>query len=327
MEKTHDMEQTANITYYHEVAGEWLAYSEFHLKESSHEKYRGILNKYLLPAFGACQISQLTTNCVGDFLKELRAAKASPKESCLSPQYINGILTVFRETAYYSAAKGWPFPCDFRYLSLKAEKKECSVFTHEESSQLVSYLLKDTDLSKMGILICFYTGMRLGELCALKWKDICLGECLLKVTHTMQRLTMQDDTSAKTKIIITAPKTPSSKREIPLPDFLLQLIRNFYCEEKEAFFLTGKPDKFTEPRVMQYRFLKYTRECGVRPLNFHALRHTFATQCVEMNFELKSLSEILGHSSVNITLNRYVHSSREMKKRNMDKLCLACKDM
>lgn len=87
--------------------------------------------------------------------------------------------------------------------------------------------------------------------------------------------------------------------------------------------MSGQADKIVEPRVMQYRFRKYTKECGIRSLNFHALRHTFATQCVEKDFELKSLSEILGHSSVDITLNRYVHSSTELKRKNMDKICLS----
>lgn len=283
--------KTASTIYYHEMAQEWLEYSEFRLKESSYQKYRGIMNKYLLPAFGVYQISQLTTSCVGEFLKHLRVTDLNRKGGKLSPQYINSILTVFRETSYYSAARGCPFPCDFHYLSQKVEKRECAVFSHEESTRLVSYLLKDMDRSKMGILLCFYTGMRLGELCALKWEDICLEDKLLKISHTMQRLSTTDSVSPRTKIIITEPKTPCSKREIPLPEFLLQMVRKFSCKEKEAFFLTGRTDKLVEPRVMQYRFLRYTKECGIRSLNFHALRHTFATQCVEMNFELKSLTK------------------------------------
>ena len=323
MKKSHDILRTTEDIFYREIAREWLEYSEFRLKESSYAKYRSILNKYLLPAFGNASICQLTTGRVGDFLKNLRVSEAEPSKGGLSPQYINCILTVFRETSYYSTSRGYPFPCNFRYLSQKTERKECSVFTHEESAKLASYLLEDMDLSKAGILLCFYTGIRLGELCALKWKDIHLEEHMLVISHTMQRLAATDTGDTKTKIIITAPKTSSSKREIPLPDFLFQIIKKFDCQEKEAFFLSGQADKIVEPRVMQYRFRKYTKECGIRSLNFHALRHTFATQCVEKDFELKSLSEILGHSSVNITLNRYVHSSTELKRKNMDKICLS----
>lgn len=325
MEKTEKLhfKKDMNGICYREIACEWLKYSEFRLKESSYEKYRGILNKYLLPEFGSSTLPQMTTEKIGEFLSSLRCSGPDSPRSVLSPQYINGILCVLRETARFSAFMGMPFPCDFRFLTQKVEKKECAVFSHEESIRLVGYLLEDTDRYKMGILLCLYTGMRLGELCALQWKDISMEEHLLKISHTMQRLTVADPGRRRTKIIITEPKTPSSRREIPIPDFLYRMLEKFPCTENQAFFLSGRADKLIEPRVMQYRFHRYTEQCGVRPLNFHALRHTFATQCVERDFELKSLSEILGHSSVNITLNRYVHSSRELKKRNMDKLCLA----
>lgn len=309
---------------YQEIACEWLKYSEFRLKASSYQKYRGILKKYLLPEFGTISIADMTTEKIGVFLASLRGPGPYCNQNGLTPQYINCILCVLREISRFSSSRGMPFPCDFHYLTQKVEKKECEVFTHEESVRLVKYLTEHMDRSRMGILLCFYTGMRLGELCALQWKDISLEEKLLKITHTMQRLTAVQESAAsgKTSIIITEPKTPSSRREIPLPDFLLGMLETFSCSEKDAYFLSGRTDKMIEPRVMQYRFRKYTQESGVRPLNFHALRHTFATQCVEQDFELKSLSEILGHSSVNITLNRYVHSSRELKRRNMEKLRL-----
>lgn len=321
MEKVHPVNVNEEPCY-REIACEWLKYSEFRLKESSYQKYRGILRKYLLPAFGDCPVSQMSACRIREFLADLREPGHDASKSGLSPQYINSILGVLRETSCYGASRGAAFPCSFRYLSQKVEHKECSVFSHEECVKLIACLLDRTDRCKMGILLCFYTGVRLGELCALQWQDIDLEERFLKITHTMQRLSAPDSENARTKVVITSPKTASSRREIPLPEFLFQKLRDFSCDDKNAFFLSGTSDRFIEPRVMQYRFLKYTRECGIRPLNFHALRHTFATQCVEKNFELKSLSEILGHSSVNITLNRYVHSSRQLKQRNMDKLCL-----
>lgn len=110
------------------------------------------------------------------------------------------------------------------------------MFTHEESHRLASYLLEDVDLYKAGILLCFFTGIRLGELCALKWEDIHLEEQMLTISHTMQRLAVTDIGEQRTKIVITAPKTSSSKREIPLPDFLFEIVKKFYCSEKDAFF-------------------------------------------------------------------------------------------
>lgn len=125
----------------------------------------------------------------------------------------------------------------------------------------------------------------------------------------------------KTKIVITEPKSKCSVRDIPLPPFLVDMARQFSAPP-QAFVLTGDINRFVEPRTMQNRFKTYVETSGIGNANFHALRHTFATRCVEVGFEIKSLSEILGHANVNITLNRYVHSSFELKCSNMNKLTL-----
>ena len=127
--------------------------------------------------------------------------------------------------------------------------------------------------------------------------------------------------ASKTRIIITEPKSASSNRDIPLPQFLMQYAVQFQAD-RNAFVLTGKKSQFIEPRTLQNRFRNYVKTSGIEHANYHALRHTFATRCVELGFEIKSLSEILGHSNVNITLNKYVHSSFELKKKNMERLNL-----
>ena len=136
----------------------------------------------------------------------------------------------------------------------------------------------------------------------------------------MQRIKdSNNNCTKKTKITITEPKSQCSIREIPIPTFLTIIVKKF-VDDPNAYLLTGDKIRFVEPRTMQNRFKKYVNESGIAPANYHALRHTFATRCIEVGFELKSLSEILGHANVNITLNRYVHSSFELKKINMDKL-------
>ena len=123
----------------------------------------------------------------------------------------------------------------------------------------------------------------------------------------------------KTEVIITSPKSDSACRIIPLPDFIVDIVEQFY-NNPQNFILTGTADKYIEPRTMENRFKKYLKECNIKKYTFHQLRHSFATYCMEIGFDIKSLSEILGHSSVNITLNRYVHSSFELKRVNMNKL-------
>ena len=215
------------------------------------------------------------------------------------------------------------------------------VLTIEEQKELVDYLQKDMDACKFGVLLALLTGIRIGELCALKWDAVSVeGKCL-RVNKTMQRLKNTEEGGAKTKIVIDVPKSEASVRSIPLTDYAIELIskmqEDFYhintmprhgessdgekasLKLEDAYILTGT-EHYMEPRALQYRFGKYAKKCGLTDVHFHTLRHTFATRCVEVGFEVKSLSEILGHSSITITLERYVHSSMDLKRNNMSKL-------
>lgn len=196
------------------------------------------------------------------------------------------------------------------------------VLTLLEEEALVRVLLDDIDQYKFGVMLSLYTGIRIGELCALQWDNLCLPSATLKVRKTMQRIQDKNvGATSKTRVIITEPKSQCSIRDIPLPVFILELARRFESSPK-TFVLSGDKSRYVEPRTMQNRFKKYIRDSGIADANFHTTRHTFATRCVEVGFDIKTLSEILGHANVNITLNRYVHSSFDLKCSNMSKLSL-----
>ena len=143
--------------------------------------------------------------------------------------------------------------------------------------------MRDMDESKLGIFLCLYTGLRVGEACALLWSDISLEEGVLTVKRTMQRVqTLEADFSAKTKIIVTDPKSNFSIRTIPLPDCLLAKLRQFRPAYQNAYLLTGDANRFIEPRTYQYRFKSYLSRCGIKDANFHSLRHTFSTRCIAL---------------------------------------------
>lgn len=135
----------------------------------------------------------------------------------------------------------------------------------------------------------------------------------------MQRLQCEPGYASKTKVIITTPKSNCSIRKIPIPDSMIDLIATEFSN-RNGYLLTGHDSKYVEPRTMQNHFKRVLKECQIRDLKFHVLRHTFATRCVELSFDIKSLSEILGHASVNITMNRYVHPTMDLKRENMNKL-------
>lgn len=179
------------------------------------------------------------------------------------------------------------------------------MLTIEEQKRLVAYLLHPTDSCKFGLLLALYTGLRIGELCALRWSCIDLREQTIRIAATMQRL---GGTGEGTRIVIGAPKSDSSLRTIPLPAQIAVLCRHMQPADPEAYVLTGGP-AYMEPRTLQYRLKRYTAACGLEGVHAHTLRHTFATRAIESGFELKSLSEVLGHATTAITMERYVHST------------------
>ena len=166
--------------------------------------------------------------------------------------------------------------------------------------------------AKAAILLCLFTGMRLGELCALKWSDIDCKNRTVTVNRTVQRISATGHIS-KTILMETSPKSESSKRTIPLTDPVLERLRKLKGDKPYIF---GE-DKPLDPRTMQQRFKRLLKEAGVDDRNFHTLRHVFATNCIENGMDVKALSEILGHADVKITLNRYVHPTMDTKRQQL----------
>lgn len=290
---------------------EWLRINSDRLKPSSLQRYHGHLKNHINPVLGRVPISLLTTVSIHHLAQDRL-------EAGLSPQTVNAILVLLHSILKYGCRQYRLTMPEIVYLSW--EQREMRVLSQEEQKKLTAYLLNELDIWKLGILVALYTGLRIGELCALTWEDI--QEDRIHVRRTVQRLQKKDHTG--TTLHVGTPKTKTSCRTIPIPTFLGNWLKSFRGEQQpDMYFLTGSTQKIPEPRMMQYRFQCYQKEAGIDHANFHALRHTFATRCVEAGFEIKSLSEILGHSNVQTTLNKYVHSSFALKKANMDLLSLS----
>lgn len=299
------------------TALEWLSVVQNQLKESSYVKYRNIVNNHLLPVFSDCLISNISRDDVSRFCHLLLSEENDTPP--LSTGTVSTVICVLKNIFDYAAQIKQYATVDLRGISIKQSPRQLRVLSVSEQQKLSEYLCKNLNLYNLGILVCLYTGLRVGEICALRWCDVDFEEKAISVCHTMQRLQCKDSSERKTQILISDPKSDSSVRRIPIPDVLFNLIPQCQFSE-DAYFLTGISEQYVEPRTMQNKFKKAIKECGIENVNFHVLRHTFATRCVEFGFDIKSLSEILGHSSVNITLNRYVHPSMELKQQNMNKL-------
>lgn len=314
--------ETPNSITFEAAAAQWLQISSSNLKESTCSKYRNLLNNHILPELGSCRINKMETAFLENFLLHKLETGRLDGRGGLSRKTVRDILSVIKLVLKHAKAMGAVTACEPGNILIKVPPQTPSILSREEQTELEDYLLKHISPRNAGILVSLYMGLRIGELCALRWKNINLDEKILSVQCTMQRLQMHSECGRKTSVIITPPKSRCSIRDIPIPDFLIKVLRQLPVAKAEAFFLTGKIETFVEPRCYQAYYKKVLSRSGIGPFSYHTLRHTFATRCVEAGFDIKSLSEILGHSTVNITLNRYVHASIALKRKNMEKISL-----
>ena len=292
------------------LTANWLLYKKHKIKESTYLKYNYIINAYLNEKFGKKRLNFFLNYDMNEFIDEL--------EKELSNKTVRDIVLVLKSILKFAERKyGVNFKLDLISMPT-THKNELQVFNEKEVKRIERECLKSEDIRSIGVLIAVYTGMRIGEVCALKWENIDLNKKLINVERTLQRVYIE---KKKTKVIITPPKTKTSERKIPIPSILYdELKKKSVNYKKEAYVLTGDENKYIEPRTFQYVYKKILEGGQVKYRNFHCLRHTFATRCVRVGMDIKLLSEVLGHSDVNITLNRYVHSSDKMKKRYLEKL-------
>ncbi len=300
------------------VATAWLDTLKPQLKASSLVKYINVLDTYIFPHFADICIETITKEDVDTFCNELLISGGKAGNG-LAPKTIVTIISVLKSVFKFAAQYGKYTVADLNGVTIKQVHKPLRILSLAEQKQLSEYLQANLSLTNLGILVSLYTGIRIGEICALKWEDISFNEQFVYIHKTMQRLQTKNDTEKKTTVQISVPKSDCSVRRIPLPDDIFQLL---VAKKRpgNTYFLTGLERSFIEPRTLQNRFKAVMEACGIKNAHFHVLRHTFATRCVELGFDVKSLSEILGHASVNITLSRYVHPSMELKKRNMNML-------
>ena len=293
-----------------EITHEYLASLKPQIKESTLANYRMKAEKHIIPAFGTEKCCDITAGMVTEFIN-------NKIQRGLSARYVADIFVLFKSIFRYAArVHNIRNPLD-GLKAPKCTKTEVAVLSKDDQTRLLKIAANSSDMRSLGVVIAMYTGMRIGEICALKWGDIDLDSKTIHVRHTLQRIQTFDN-SKKTKIVITEPKSASSVRDIPIPDCLLPLLTKHRARD-DVFVLSGKR-KPVECRTLQYRFAGILNNANLPSVHFHSLRHAFATNCIALGFDVKTLSEILGHSSVEITLNRYVHSSIERKRACMSLL-------
>lgn len=298
-----------------DIAEQWLAEIKRVRKYSSYVKYYAVYSRYIRTQLAGLSVTDINTGVINERIHKQENQKSCGTECGLSDSVQKSIYCVINQTLFYASVH-FQYPhITLKRSAVRNQSKPIEILNHSEQEKLLRYLYREPDMSKVGIILCLSTGLRLGEVCSLKWEDIDFNQGILHVNSTVQRIAVEDG-DTRTILLETSPKSAFSKREIPLPTYIISMLLKFkgssgYC------LVRNRP---MEPRTYQNHFKAYLREVGVQNYKFHVLRHTFATNCIDNGMDVKCLSEILGHSDVQITLNRYVHPTMDTKRKYLEVL-------
>lgn len=309
-----------NEAYFNDLLSSWLEEIRLAHAPSTYVKYTRMAQRHICPFFAGCPVSEVTVSYLSRYRESLLKLMTSEKLSEGSIRCLIMIVNSVMELAFSRH-----LTADIIHIPPRIRKKKSvvQVYSSEEQKKLELYLKTHVDISTTAIYLCLYTGLRLGEVCSLRWENINTDEGFLHVCRTVQRLSLPGSSPDRQKsfLLLAEPKSSTSNRLVPIPSFLLP--RLCYYQNRSSpdhFILTDCAQSPMEPRTFQYQYKRCLAQAGLRYLNFHALRHTFATRCITIGMDPKTLSEILGHSDLKITLDYYFHSSFEFKKHQMERL-------
>lgn len=299
---------------------EWLeTYEKEHIKSRTYSRYQGIITAHINPTLGEQHIETLSRRDIQEFLSNQKAeGNIRTGGGKLSATSANLMLTVLNLAFEYACDMDMveQNPCA-RIRRSREDAKKVEAFTKDEQRKIENAIIKSEDPRLFGIFLCLYTGIRIGELLALEWSDVDIQRGFINVNKTVYR---DKDESGEWQLIVDKPKTTSSDRVIPLPSYIAEMMKARKEISRSDYVIENKKGERMSIRSYQYMFERLTEKAGVRKLNFHALRHTFATRAIECGMDIKTLSEIMGHKNASITLNRYAHSMMDTKIEMMNRL-------
>ena len=297
-----------------EICNKWLNARKNDIKESTYARYLSIINLYIIPTFKNQKLISINAEKHKKLYESLK--------SRLADKTVSDIMCVFKSIWKYGKENGYPC-CEFTLPSVKVNHtRKINTMPPKTLEKVEFALMKDISTVNAGIILALFAGIRIGEICGLKWGDIDFDNGFICIRRTVERIHNSDYRSQlKTKVVISTPKTDNSARIIPLPVFVMEYLEKLRKSD-EKYVLTSST-KNTEPHTYYSRYKTFLRKNKIEDYTFHELRHTFATQCVEKGFDVKTLSEILGHADIKTTMNLYVHPTLQMKRKQMELLKLS----
>jgi integrase len=326
--------ENKNITF-----GSWLdewlmTYAKPNIRTSTYASYETYIRGHIKPVLGKIKIQNLKPDMLQKFLNgKQNAGRLDNSKGGLSTKTIRNLYNMIHASLQQAYKNGIVYKNIADLITLpKIIKNEIQVFSVQEQKRLENKC-KEYRLG-VGVILTLYTGIRLGELLGLMWSDIDIKNKSMTIRRTLNRLTVHDDPTKKTAIVIGEPKSAKGQRDIPLQGFLIPMLMNFKRRQREErllprqsclndnYVICNEQGKYIEPRTYQDFFKRMLKEAGITFTNFHVLRHSFSTRAIEHNFDIKVLSDILGHADASTTLNKYGHALPDHKKQSMDKLKL-----
>ncbi len=295
-----------------EIANLWREDKRQYVKQSTISAYALLVENHILPTFGDLMTVE-EENIQEYVFKKL--------DEGLSVKSVKDILIVLKMILRYGEKYKW---LEHRNFEIKypteRERKDVDVLNRADHKKILDYVQANFTFRNLGIYMCLNTGLRIGEICALRWRDIDMERGVVCVRQTIQRIYVIDGDTRHTEIVIDTPKTKNSIRDIPMTRELLKLIKHLkYVINDDYYILTNEP-KPTEPRTYRNYYKQFIKDLGISELKFHGLRHSFATRCIESKCDYKTVSVLLGHSNISTTLNLYVHPNMEQKKKCIDQM-------
>ena len=295
-----------------EIAVVWKDSKRPFVKQSTMAAYVLILENHILPTLG--ESDSLHEKIVQDYV--LRKI-----ENGLSVKSVKDILIVLKMVMKFGMKNEWMdyYEWDIKYPT-SSTNKEVEVLSVANHKKVLNHIQNHFSFTGLGIYISLCTGLRIGEVCALKWSDINIMEGTITVNRTIERIYIIDGVQKHTKLVINTPKTQNSCREIPMTKELLAMMKPLKKVVNDDFYILTNDEYPTEPRTYRNYYTKLMEKLGIPKLKYHGLRHSFATRCIEAGCDYKTVSVLLGHSNISTTLDLYVHPNMEQKKRCIAKV-------
>lgn len=295
-----------------QITEEWKEEKKKYVKKSTYAAYQLLIQNHIKPYFG--DLYEVNEEKVQQFVFD-------KLDAGLSEKTIRDIIIVLKMILKFGIKNGYLeyVQIDAKFPS-KQEKKNLDVLSKADQKKFMEHLRNNFTFKNLGIFICLSTGMRIGEICGLRWCDVDTAEGVIKVRHTLQRIYIIEGETRHTELLLDTPKTANSVRDIPMSSELLKMLKSLNKVVNENYYVISNDIKPIEPRTYRNYYKKLCKQLDIPKLKFHGLRHSFATRCIESKADYKTVSVLLGHSNISTTLNLYVHPNKEQKKKTIDKM-------